>query len=158
MSVFPRSFEDNARCTIQRRYGHVDATMTNGRRHSPAIVTRLQRLERAHGELHTTLEGDRQLGILIANLMSAGHPAPVIGATIEWFAQSMRAPIPRERLGGLARASHAWRYLNGTFMPESERYEARRQGYERYAVGGRARAASALRAKDGVFSSGTRKP
>jgi hypothetical protein len=115
------------------------------------IVTRLQHLERAHGELRTTLEGDRQLPILIANLMSAGHAAPVIGAAIECFAQSMRATIPRGRLGGLVRAGHAWRYLDGIFMPESERYEARREEYERYAVGGRARAASALRAKDDVF-------
>jgi hypothetical protein len=115
------------------------------------IVVRLQRLERAHREIRATLEGERQLRIFFANLISAGQTAPVIGAAIERFAKAMRAPIPCGRAGGLARARHAWRYLDGTFMPESERCEARRQEYERYAAGGRARAASALRAKDGAF-------
>jgi hypothetical protein len=51
------------------------------------------------------------------------------------------------RTGGLARASTAWRYLDGTFMPESEKAEARFQEYERYAIGGRARFESETRTR-----------
>ncbi len=49
----------------------------------------------------------------------------------------------------------AWRYLDGTFMPEHERQalvnEIAFEEYEGYATGGRARAGSALRARDGTF-------
>jgi uncharacterized protein YpuA (DUF1002 family) len=59
----------------------------------------------------------------------------------------MRAPLPRGRAGGLAGAKTAWRYSDGTFMPEAERTMAIEEfelaEYERYAAGGRARAASA---------------
>ena len=80
--------------------------------------------------------------------------ATVLGTSALTFLGVARCPAPFGTTGetrGLARASHAWRYLDGTFMPESEKYEARRQEYERYAAGGRARAASVLRAKDGAF-------
>ena len=63
----------------------------------------------------------------------------------------MRAPFPRGRSGGLARASRAWRSLDGTFMPESAKIEARMADYERYAAGGRARAARAARGTEGTF-------
>lgn len=76
---------------------------------------------------------------------------PVIGDAVEKFAQAMRAPVPRGRAGGLARARSAWRYFDGTFVPESEKLEAYRLEYERYASGGRARAASAYRLADGTF-------
>jgi hypothetical protein len=36
-------------------------------------------------------------------------------------------------------------------MPDSEKYEAYREEYERYARGGKARANPALRARDGTF-------
>jgi hypothetical protein len=68
----------------------------------------------------------------------------------------MRAPLPlppRGRAGGLARAKSAWRYFNGTFMPESEKRAAYLQEYERYAAGGRARAFKARRWSDGTFAS-----
>lgn len=63
----------------------------------------------------------------------------------------MRAPIPRGRAGGIGRARTAWRYFDGTFMPESAKDEALREEYERFAAGGRARAARARRALDGTF-------
>ena len=73
---------------------------------------------------------------------------------MERFAEAMRAPLPvppRGRAGGLARAKTAWRYFDGTFMPESETEAAYLEEYERYAKGGRARSATALRASDGTF-------
>jgi hypothetical protein len=63
----------------------------------------------------------------------------------------MRAPSPRGRAGGLARARSAWRHFDGTFMPESAKLEALVADYERYAASGRARAAEATRATDGTF-------
>ena len=115
------------------------------------IVTRPQRLEREQMELRAHVEGDCQVRIFAANVACAGRAAPSIGAAIERFAKAMRAPIPRGRTGGLARARSAWRYLDGTFMPELEKYEAYIEEYERYARGGRARAALARRAQDGRF-------
>jgi len=76
------------------------------------------------------------------------------GGAVEKFAQAMRAPLPRGRAGGLARVQRAWRYLDGAFMPESEKHEAFLQYYERFAAGGRARAAQAARATDGTFLPG----
>jgi len=73
--------------------------------------------------------------ILAEQIVGAAQVAPVIGYAIERFAQAMRAPSPRGRAGGLARARRAWRYFDGTFM-------ARRLRYERYATGGRARAST----------------
>jgi hypothetical protein len=61
------------------------------------------------------------------------------------------APLPRGGAGGLARARTAWRYNNGTFVPEVEKFEVYRQEYERYAAGGRVRAARTLRTSDGTF-------
>jgi hypothetical protein len=116
-----------------------------------AIIDRIQRLEREYAELRARLEGERQLRFLAAQIVGAAQVAPVIGAAVEKFAQAMRAPLPRGRAGGLARARTSWRYVDGTFMPESERFEAYREEYERYAAGGRARAASATRASDGTF-------
>jgi len=115
------------------------------------IAARLQRLELGHLQLRARLESDRQVRLLAANLAGAAQAAPVIGAAIERFARSMRAPFPRGRAGGLARARHAWRYLDGTFMLESEKFEAYREEHERYAAGGRARARTAERTADGRF-------
>jgi hypothetical protein len=41
--------------------------------------------------------------------------------------------LPRGKAGGLARVRTAWRYGEGTFMPESGKFEAYRQEYERHA-------------------------
>jgi len=117
------------------------------------IIDRIQRLEREQAELRARLEGERQLRFLAAQIVGAAQFAPVIGTAIEKFAQALRAPLLRGRAGGLARARTAWRYFDGTFMPESERYEAYREKYERYAAGGRVRAAGAVRAADGTFLS-----
>jgi len=115
------------------------------------LLERIQRLEREHGELRARLESERQLRILAAQIVGAAQIAPVIGGAVEKFAEAMRAPPPRGRAGGRARARSAWRYFDGTFMPESEKFEAYREEYERYAAGGRARAARAKRAADGTF-------
>jgi hypothetical protein len=64
----------------------------------------------------------------------------------------MRAPAPRGRAGDLVRAQTAWRNIDGTFMPEWEKWDAYREEYERYAAGGRARALSAKRSTDGTFA------
>jgi hypothetical protein len=61
------------------------------------------------------------------------------------------ANLPPGKAGGLARARQAWRYSDGTFMPESEKFAAYREEYERHAAGGRARAKVAARATDGTF-------
>ena len=105
--------------------------------------------------LRSRLEGERQLRILTAHIAAAAQGASVIGAAIERFAEAMRAPLPllpRGRAGGLARTRTAWRYLDGTFMPESEKEAAYLEDYERYAAGGRARALHARRNVDGTFA------
>jgi hypothetical protein len=116
------------------------------------LLERIQRLEREHEELRARLEGECQLGVIAAQIVGAAQAAPAIGDAVEKFAQVMRAPLPHGRAGGLARARTAWRYFDGTFMPESEKLEAHRLEYERYAAGGRARARGALRRSDGTFA------
>lgn len=116
------------------------------------LLDRVQRIETEQSALRGQMEGQRQLRFLGAEIGGAAHVAPVIGSAIEQFAQAMRAPLPRGRTGGLARARGAWRYFDGTFMPESERLAAYREEYERYAVGGRARASSAARDEFGRFT------
>jgi len=115
------------------------------------LQERLQRLEEEQAELRSQFEGGRQLQILAASIASAAEAAPKIGYAFEKFAMAMRTPLPRGRAGGLARASKAWRYIDGTFMPESNKDEAYRLDYERYAAGGRSRAAFARRGLDGTF-------
>ena len=65
--------------------------------------------------------------------------------------RGMIAPFLPCKAGGLARARNAWRYADGTFMPESEKFEAYREEYERYAAGGRARARGAARSPEETF-------
>jgi len=115
------------------------------------LLKRIQRLEREHAEIRAELEGERRVRILAAQIVGAAQMAPVIGDAIERFAQAMRAPNPRGRAGGLARSRRAWRYVDGTFMPESAKTDAQIAEYERYAAGGRARAALASRSIDGTF-------
>jgi hypothetical protein len=121
------------------------------RRTTSELLERIQHLESEQSELRAKLEGDRQLRFLIANIMRAALVAPTIGAAVERFAQAMRARLRRGRAGGLARARTAWRYLDGTFMPESAKLEGCLAEYERYAAGGRRRAATADRSSDGKF-------
>ena len=115
------------------------------------LLERIQRLEHEHTEFRNRVEADRQLRILAAQISNAGTIGPMIGEAIERFSASMRAPIRRGRAGGLARARTAWRFFDGTFMPESEKLEVFRLEYERYAAGGRARARSAHRDQNGTF-------
>ena len=115
------------------------------------LSERIQRLEREYAELRAQLEGERQLRAFATQVSNAGAMTPVFCAAFERVAESMRAPIPRGRAGGLARARNAWRFFDGSFMPKSAKLDARFAEYERYAAGGRARAATARRASDGVF-------
>jgi hypothetical protein len=130
--------------TSSRIRQHIDLVTSDFRE-------RIQRLENDQAELRSHIEGERQLQILVANISAAGQGASMIGSAFENFAMTMRAPLPRGRAGGLARARKAWRYFDGTFMPESEKAEAYRAEYERYAAGGRLRARTALRADNGTF-------
>jgi hypothetical protein len=111
------------------------------------ILPRLQRIEHELASakldrLFAELNGATQL------LAKEGLKA---ADAIERASHAMLAPLPRGKAGGIARAKSAWRYLNGTFMPESEKLELYRCEYERYAAGGRARTANARRALDGTF-------
>jgi hypothetical protein len=116
------------------------------------LLERIQRIEAEQAALRAQLEGERQLRFLAREIHEAAQIAPVIGDALEKFARAMRAPLARGRAGGLARAGTAWRYFDGTFMPESKKSEAYRIEYERYAAGGRARAAVARRLADGTFA------
>jgi hypothetical protein len=120
-------------------------------RTTSALLARVQRLEDGQAEMRSRLEGERQLRVFTANLTAAARAAPAVGGAIERFAQAMRAPLPRGRAGGLARARSAWRYFDGTFMPESEKEAAYLEEYERYAAGGRTRAALGVRDARGRF-------
>jgi hypothetical protein len=102
----------------------------------PNLIARLAaRVSRAHAK------ADRELDRFLLAIHSAGETAATLSAL----------EARRGRAGGLARARTAWRYIDGTFMPESEKSEAYREEYERFAAGGRARAAQARRASDGSF-------
>jgi len=102
----------------------------------PSLVARLA----AHVSRFQA-KADRELDRFLFAIRSAAETAA-----------SLRVEQDRRgRAGGLARARTAWRYLDGTFMPESEKQEVYRIEYERYAAGGRARAAQAGRAPDGTF-------
>jgi hypothetical protein len=86
--------------------------------------------------------------------------APIIGAAIEQFAETMRAPLSRGRAGGLARARQAAalqeRWPDGRYMSRWDSEEMDRQiaerNYMRYAAGGFARASTASRFLDGTFA------
>ena len=115
------------------------------------LLKRVRRLEEEQAQFRSRLEGHRQLRIFAAHTAAAAQTATILGQAIEAFAQAMRSPLPRGRAGGLARTRSAWRYFDGTFMPESEKALADLEDYERHAAGGRARAAKAQRAVDGTF-------
>jgi hypothetical protein len=111
------------------------------------ILPRLQRVEldlihakldRFFAELHIAIQLRVRQGLEAAEAVERGFRA-------------MLAPLPLGSAGGLARARTAWRYLDGTFMPESEKEAAYLEEYERYGKGGRARSATAMRASDGTF-------
>jgi hypothetical protein len=123
-------------------------------RATSALRARVQRLETEQAALLAHLEGERQFRFFTAHIGTAAQTAITIGAAIERFAEAMRAPLPpspRGRAGGLAWARSAWRYFDGTFMPDSEKEAAHFAEYERYAAGGRARANAAQRNTDGTF-------
>jgi hypothetical protein len=118
-----------------------------------ALLERVQRLEVDQADLRAHVGGKHHMRFLTTEIAAAAQIALSIGASTEAVANSLRTPIPRGRAGGLARARKAWRRSDGTFMPESEKYEAYRKEYERYAAGGRARAGGAIRGPDGTFLS-----
>jgi hypothetical protein len=135
--------------TTGRIRQHIDVATSD-------LRDRIQRLEEDQAELRSLLEGERQLSTLAASVSSAAQAALTIGSALERFAGAMRSPLLRGLAGGLARVSTAWRYIDGTFMPESRREEAYRLDYEQYAAGGRARARRASRHSDGTFAATVR--
>jgi hypothetical protein len=111
------------------------------------VTKRLQQLEQECARI--------QLGRMLSAIHEAAELAVRQGVpaalAIGTGLRLVVAPLPPGKAGGLARAREAWRYADGTFMPESEKFEACREEYERYAAAGRARARTALRAIDGTF-------
>jgi hypothetical protein len=114
-----------------------------------ALLERVQRLEEEQTRLRARLEHEHQPRVLKEKITAAAEVTPTVDDAIEEY---LPRSSPRGRAGGLARARTAWRYVDGTFMPESEKTEAYRAEYERYAAGGRARARSARRYRDGTFA------
>lgn len=117
------------------------------------VLPRLQRVEREL--MDARLDSFfHQLHIAIQLTVRRGSD---ISEALEKGVRAMAAPLPRGKAGGLARARSAWRYPDGTYIPESEREAAIEQWelaeYERYARGGRRRAAIAQRAANGTFLS-----
>jgi hypothetical protein len=114
-----------------------------------SLQDRLQRLEADQADLRAKFETAHEVRVNTAETQPI-RPAeriPEARRVVE-----TRPTLRRGQAGGLARARMAWRYLDGTFMPESEKFEAYQQEYERYAAGGRARAANARRHGDGRFA------
>jgi hypothetical protein len=74
-------------------------------------------------------------GIHEAAELAVGQGLPAAVAIAKGLS-AVTDPLPRGRAGGLARARNAWRYLDGTYMPESEKFVAYREDYERHAAGG----------------------
>lgn len=112
-----------------------------------SLLARIQRIEnelmaaklsRFFSELDAAIRLAVSQGVQAANAIEKSLRASV-------------AALTRGKAGGFARARNAWRYDDGTFMPESEKVAAYAKEYERYAAGGRARAARAQRAEDGTF-------
>ncbi len=131
---------------LERRIQQLEAEIASLREPSRTVLSRIEEAVRiAHARSTRTVE---EFG-------HAAESALAVGAALEAFARAMRARLPRGRAGGLARARSAWRYTDGTFMPEGERQTLTEQiefeNYERHAAGGRERAARAKRATDGTF-------
>jgi len=71
--------------------------------------------------------------------------------TIAAGLRAVTALLPLGVVGGIARARHAWRHDDGTFMSYDDEEQIRIEQHERMARGGRARAARAKRAPDRTF-------
>jgi len=120
---------------------------------------RLQRLERDHAQLIARIEGESALRRLVAAATEAAQTGATIGAAIEGFANAMRRPLKRGRAGGLARARQVSqlreRWSDGRYMAHEDCEQIEREvaeaEYMRYAAGGFARVATAMRAADGTF-------
>ncbi len=110
-------------------------------------------------ELRARIEGEGALRRTAAEVTAAAHAAPILGSAVEGFASAMRRPVKRGRAGGLARAHQASqlreRWLDGRYMEHEDWEQLEREiseaEYLRYAAGGFARAATALRAPNGSF-------
>jgi len=124
------------------------------------LLERIQRLEREHAGLLTRIEGEAALRRLASELSAVANVAPMLASALEGFASAMRRPLKRGRAGGLARAHQASRlrerWSDGRFMAHADWEEIEREvseaEYMRYAAGGFARVAGALRFSDGTFA------
>jgi hypothetical protein len=130
------------------------------------LLETIQRLEAAHRARADFESNDavERIAVRVAEKLSreraetlkAAALSADIGRAIEMFAAAMRRQLPPGVAGGRARARNAWRYSDGTFMPDGERAAAIEEfeiaEYERYATGGRARSHGARRHPDGTFA------
>lgn len=112
--------------------------------------TVLSRLQRVENELMVAKLGRffSELDLAIRLAVAEGCEA---ASALESGLRASVAPLARGKAGGFARARQAWRCADGTFVPESEKWRARRDEYESHAAGGRKRAAQAVRGRDGRF-------
>lgn len=119
------------------------------------MAARIQQLEQQHAELRASVESDRQLRALVAQIVGAAQIAPVVGEAFEEFAQAMRARQPRGRAGAALASRIGERWHDGRFMAHADWEQIEREvaesAYMRSAAGGFARAATAVRATDGTF-------
>src|SRR5271163_132215 len=123
------------------------------------VTDRLQRLEHDHAQLLARIEAENAMRRAVAGATEAAQTAAIVGAAIEGFAGAMRRPLKRGRAGGLARARQVSRlrerWSDGRYMSHEDWEQIEREvasaEYMRYAAGGFARAATAIRATDGTF-------
>jgi len=127
---------DQLRAEVLGRLQHVEQQITPMT--EEIAVTRLKRfLAGMHRVVHLQIEqGVPATRAIAAGLQAVMAPLP---------------PPPPGVAGGVARARHAWRYDNGTFMSYDDEEQILIEQHERMARGGRARARSAKRAPDGTF-------
>lgn len=119
---------------------------------------RIQRLETENASLRAHIEAEATALRDSASQLTAAAGS-FVGAAVESFARAMCKPAKPGRAGGLARARQASylgeRWSNGRFMAHEDWEQIEREvaeaEYMRFAAGGFARAAGAMRATDGTY-------
>jgi hypothetical protein len=116
-------------------------------------MRKLARLDAEIGATRAELKAARSPRVEPLALEISRELEAAIGQEMENFART--TTLVRGRAGGLARAKNAWRYSDGTFMPNGAKEavieEYKLAEYGRYAAGERSRAARAKRGADGTF-------
>ncbi len=106
----------------------------SGRQLQEQVQQLARELVQLHGDVNKRLQQVEQecarirLQRMLREIHKAAELAVRIGLpaalAIERSLRAVAAPLPRGRAGGLARARTAWRYSDGTFMPEEEKFES----------------------------------